>query len=141
MTTFWKVNVISVMYAVTIFIPIELFVNVSRISRLTGWELNVVGIMVGVCVIVSVLLLSVAIIYLTKMWLRNRKSTYWSVLLWLPYFILFILTFASLFPINNPADQGGPGDGIIILGLIIFYPLFILVLNTFSTFTSVAEHK
>ncbi|CAM3325015.1 hypothetical protein FITA111629_15725 [Filibacter tadaridae] len=136
MNTFWKLNVISVLYAVMIFIPIELFINVSRISRLTGWDFDVINKVIGVSAIVSVILLSAFIHYLTKAWLYNRKSSFWSVLLWLPYLILFIFIFASLFPITKPADKGGPGDGILILGCLILYPLYVLLLNAFITFTS-----
>ena len=64
MNTFWKLNVISILYAFMIFIPVELFVNVSRISRLTGWNIDTVGIMIGV--IASVILLSALTIYITK---------------------------------------------------------------------------
>jgi len=136
MNTFLKLNVLSALYAVMIFIPIELYINVSRISRLTGWNFNVINIVIGVSAIVSVIFLSAIISYLTKAWMNNRKSSFWSVLLWLPYLILFIFIFASLFPITNPADKGGPGDGILILGLLIFYPLYVLLLNAFSTFIS-----
>ena len=59
-------------------------------------------------------------------------SSFWSVLLWFPYLILFTLIFSLLFPIIDPADQGGPGDGFIILGLLFFYPFYVLFLNIFS---------
>ena len=136
MNTFWKLNVISVLYAVMVFIPMELFTNGSRISRLIGWNFNVTTIVIGISTIVSVIIFSTIIGYLTKTWMNNRKSSFWSVLLWLPYLVLFTFIFASLFPITNPADKGGPGDGLLILGLLILYPLYVLLLNAFSTFIS-----
>ncbi|WOV83793.1 hypothetical protein PGH26_13050 [Sporosarcina jeotgali] len=136
MIIFWRLNVISVLYALMIFIPMELLTNGSRISRLTGWNFNVTAIVIGISTIISVIVFSIIIGYLTKTWMNNRKSSFWSVLLWLPYLVLFTFIFASLFPINNPADKGGPSDGLLILGLLILYPLYILLLNAFSTFMS-----
>ena len=101
MNTFWKLNVISVLYAVMVFIPMELFTNGSRISRLIGWNFNVTTIVIGISTIVSVIIFSTIIGYLTKTWMNNRKSSFWSVLLWLPYLVLFTFIFASLFPINQ----------------------------------------
>ena len=134
MKIFWKLNVISVLYAVMVFIPIELLTNGSRISRLIGWDFNVTAVVIGISTIVSVIIFSIIIGYLTETWMNNRKSSFWSVLLWLPYFVLFTFIFTSLFPLNNPADKGGPGAGLLILGILILYPIYVLLLNAFSTF-------
>ncbi|WP_404328600.1 hypothetical protein [Mesobacillus maritimus] len=141
MKTFFKINGISILYALMLLIPIELLLNVLRISRITGWNLNVVWMVMGISAVVSFILLSSIIFYFTKKLLNNRKSSFWSVLLWLPYHILFIFIFASLFPVTNPADEGGPGDGIIILGFLFFYPFIVFVLNSFSAYTSAPENK
>lgn len=77
----------------------------------------------------------------SKKWLNNRTSSFWSVLQWLPYHILFIFIIASLFPVTNPANEGGPSDGIIILGLLFFYPFIVFVLNAFSVYSSAPENK
>ncbi|MCM3757066.1 hypothetical protein M3197_06135 [Sporosarcina aquimarina] len=136
MIIFWRLNVISMLYALMVFIPMELLTNGSRITRLTGWNPNVTAIAIGKSTIISVIIFSIIIGCLTKPWMNNRKSSFWSVLLCLPYLVLFTFIFASLFPINNPADKGGPGDGLLILGLLILYPLYVLLLNAFSTFSS-----
>ncbi|MBY0095739.1 hypothetical protein [Mesobacillus maritimus] len=141
MRTFLKVNMISIMYALMLLIPIELVINVSRIGRITGWNLNVVWKLVGMSAFVSFILLSSINFYLTKKWLNKRKSSFWSLLLWLPYHILFIFIIASLFPVTNPADEGGPGDGLIILGLLFIYPFFVFVLNAFSFYSSAPDNK
>lgn len=136
MNTFWKLNVISGLYALLFFIPIELYVNVLRFSRLTGGEFKVVAKIIGGSAVTIIILLSAVIFYLTKKWMSSRKSSYWSLLLWLPYQILFILIYSSFFPITNPLDKGGPGDGLLILGLLFLHPFYILLLNTFSIFIS-----
>jgi hypothetical protein len=132
--TFLKLNAISILYAFIIIIPIELFVNASRISRLTGSNLDEAGKVIGVVSIASVILLSALTIYTTKRWMKGRISSFWSVLLWFPYFILFTYIFASLFSITNPIDEGGPGDGFIILGLLFVYPFLVLLLNIFGIY-------
>ncbi|GAB4074774.1 hypothetical protein GCM10028778_22770 [Barrientosiimonas marina] len=135
MNTFWKINGISVLYALVIFIPIELFLNALRIQRLMEWELTVTGVVIGITALTLVVLISALIIVLTKKWLKHRKSSFWSVLLWLPYFVLLVFIYISLFPpIINPADQGGPGDGMIVLVLLLIYPIFIVLLNALSAF-------
>ncbi|MGM0901621.1 MAG: hypothetical protein ACQEXB_11080 [Bacillota bacterium] len=141
MKTFFKINGISILYALMLLIPIELLINVSRIGRIMGWNLNTVWKVIGISAVVSFILLSSIIFYLTKKGLNNRKASFWSVLLWIPYHILFIFIIASLFPIKNPADEGGPGDGIIILGLIFIYPFIVFVLNAFSVYSSAPENK
>ena len=139
MNTFLKLNVISILFAFIIFIPIELVVNASRMSRLTGLNIDEAGKVIGVVSIASVILLSAFTIYITKRWMKSRISSFWSILLWFPYLILFTFIFASLFPITNPVDEGGPGDGFIILGLLFFYPFFVLILNIFGIYTGNIE--
>lgn len=136
MKIFWKIQATSLLYAGMVFIPMELVTNCTRLSRLLGWGLSVTMIISAVFAILSVLLLSVVIARVTKRWLSQRKASYWSVLFWLPYVILFTFLFADLFPITNPADKGGPGDGLLILGMLFMYPLYVLLLNSFSAFGS-----
>jgi hypothetical protein len=53
-----------------------------------------------------------------------------------PYFQAMVGGDICFFISNQPADEDGPEDGLIILGLLFFYPLFFLLLNPFSTFTN-----
>ncbi|WP_040285112.1 hypothetical protein [Sporosarcina koreensis] len=125
MKTFLRIQLLSPLYAVMVFLPIEMVTNLTRLSRLTGWSLNLTMMVSAIVAVLSVLILSVVIARMTKRWLNHRKASYWSVLFWLPYVILFTFLFAELFPITSPADKGGPGDGLVILGMLFLYPLYV----------------
>ncbi|WP_256238646.1 hypothetical protein [Bacillus sp. EB600] len=53
MKYFIKLNVVSILYALMIFVPIQLMGNVYRISRLTGWNIGTVNTLSGVTIVVG----------------------------------------------------------------------------------------
>lgn len=53
MEYFLKLNVIGMLYALLIFIPAELMLNVYRISRLTKWEISTVNVLTAALVIAA----------------------------------------------------------------------------------------
>ena len=136
MKYFMKLNVISILYAIMVFIPIELMVNVYRISRLTKWEIDTVKNLTGITLIVEIIGGTILILFLTKKWLEGRKSKFWTVILWVPYWILFIIVFAFLFPITNAGDKPNPATGLLVIGGLIIYPLYTLTLNFIVDMTS-----
>ena len=115
-----------------VFIPIELMGNVYRITRLTGWEIGTVNILIGLSLIVDIIGGTILINFLTKKWLGWRKANFWTVILWIPYFVLFIYVIASLFPITNGGDAPNPVTGFLVIGGLIIYPFYILILNFFG---------
>ncbi|WP_070119356.1 hypothetical protein [Bacillus marinisedimentorum] len=129
MKYFVKLNVISILYAIMVFVPLELMVNVYRISRLTGWEMNKVNILTGATLIVGMVAGTVFLFALTKKWMVGRKANFWTVILWAPYFVAFIYVFASLFPMTYGGDVPSPVTGLLIIGGLIVYPFYILILN------------
>jgi hypothetical protein len=131
MKYFFKVNVVSILYAMIVFIPLELMLNVYRISRLTNWEVGTVNILSGVLLIVLIISGTLLIFFVTKKWLGIRRANFWTVILWVPYFVLFIFIFASLFPITNGGDYPNPVTGLLAIGGLLVYPFYILTLNLF----------
>ena len=136
MKNFMKLNVISILYAIMVFIPIELMINVYRISRLTKWEIETVKNLTGITLIVQIIGGTILIFFLTKKWLEGRNSKFWTAILWVPYWILFIIVFAILFPITNEGDQANPATGLLVIGGLIIYPLYTLTLNFIVDMTS-----
>lgn len=124
-----KLNIVSILYALMIFIPLELMLNVYRISRMTNWGIDTVIIVTGVTLLLELIVGSILLVYLTKSWLGERKANFWTLILWVPYFVLFIYGFASLFPITNGGDVPNPVTGLVAIGGLIGYPFYILVLN------------
>jgi hypothetical protein len=127
-----RLNTISILYALMVFIPVQLMVNVYRISRLTSWEIGTVNILTGVILLIEVVVGSIMLYFLTKKWLNGRKANLWTIILWIPYFVLFIYIFVSLFPITNGGDDPNPASGLLIIGGLLVYPFYILILNFFS---------
>ena len=129
MKYFLKLNVVSILYALIIFVPIQLMGNVYRITRLTNWEMGKVNILTGLTIIIGIIGGTILIHSLTKKWLEGKKANFWTVILWIPYFVLFIYVIASLFPITNGGDAPNPVTGLLVLGGLIIYPLYILIIN------------
>lgn len=127
-----KLNIMSAMYALLIFYLVQSLGNFYRIARLTNWEMDIVNQAVVWSSLGVSLLLSALFCYLNVRWLGLRKANYWTVLLWIPYFIGFTYVMVTLFPITHPADDPGPAVGLIVLGMLIFYPFYIAILNLFS---------
>lgn len=132
MKFFIKLNIISVLYAIALFIAIELIINVSHISMVTGWEWDNVYIVIAVINVIGLLLSTILFIYLTKKWNTSRKYSYLSLLLWLPYFILFFSFFPVVFPINVGVELF-PRFSLLIYGSGILYPVYILFINIYAS--------
>lgn len=129
---FIKLNIISMLYAVVIWFPLELILNTYRISRWLSSEVNdVQKWMIGI-IIVELIVGSILIINLSKRWLTERKANFWTLVLWIPYFILLIYHCAVLFPVTNEGDTPSPVTGLFLIGGFIVYPVYILILNAAS---------
>ncbi|PGY06829.1 hypothetical protein COE25_26210 [Bacillus sp. AFS031507] len=132
MKFFIKLNTISALYAIALFIAIELIINVSHISMLTGWEWDNVYIVIAAINVIGLLLSTILFIYLTKKWNIGRKYSYLSLLLWVPYFILFFSFFPVVFPINVGVTLF-PRFNLLIYGSVILYPVYILFINLYAS--------
>ena len=123
---------LSIIYALMILIPVELMVNVYRLTRLTGFEMdtvqNVSGFLTGVVVILGTIIIH----FLTKKWMEGRKAAYWTAFLWFPYFLLSAFTIASLFPVTNGGGAPYPATGLVMIGALVSYPIYVLVMNFLS---------
>lgn len=129
MKYFIKLNAISIFYALALFVAIELMLNVYRISRLTGLELGSVSNLMPIVIFVGFIGATFVFIFLTKRWMQGRKSSYWSALLWVPYLVIFVNIFASLFPIKDPGEIPHPGVGLVLIGSCIVYPFYVALVN------------
>ncbi len=120
---------LSALYAFALFISIELQVNVYRIYRVTGWEGDAVNSVIAAIHLVGFIATPFLFYFLVRKWFEGRKAGYWSVILWLPYVILFVFIFATLFPITYGGDKASPATGLIIMGQLITYPFYLLVIT------------
>ncbi|MBT2658097.1 hypothetical protein J7E81_23135 [Bacillus sp. ISL-18] len=132
MMFFIKLNTLSALYAIALFIAIELIINVTHISTLTGWEWDNVYIIIAAINVIGLLLLTILFIYLTKKWTIGRKYSYLSLILWIPYFILSFSFFPVVFPINAGVTLF-PRYSLLIYGSVILYPVYILFINMYAS--------
>ncbi len=141
MKTFLRVNTLSALYAFALFISIELQVNVYRIYRVTGWEGNVVNSMIAVIHLVGFIATLILFYFLIRKWFEGHKAGYWSVILWLPYVVLFIFIFAMLFPMTDGGDRPAPVSGLVIIGQLIVYPFYLLIITSVGSAEDFAEEE
>lgn len=120
---------ISALYAFVLFISIELQVNVYRIYRVTGWEGATVNSMIAVIHLVGFIATLFLFYFLIRKWFEGRKAGYWSVILWLPYVVLFVFIFAMLFPMMEGGGRPAAVSGLVIMGQLIAYPFYLLVMT------------
>lgn len=113
-------------------VPIELMLNVYRISRLTGWDIKTTNTINFITILADIILGTIIFYLLTKKWLGRRKLNYITAILWAPYFILFTYILTSLFPITDGGDDPNPVTGLIVIGMLFVYPIYILFINLIS---------
>lgn len=129
MKYFIKLNVVSILYALMILIPFELMINVYRISRMTGWNIGTATALSGVTTFIEFIFGTTLLFFLTTKWMKGRKSNFWTIILWIPYFVLFIYIIASLFSTTYGGDVPSPGTGLIAIGVLMAFPIYILIIN------------
>lgn len=139
MKCFLKLNAVACVYALLILIPFELMANVYRISRLTNWDIEKVNLFTEVIWMLDIIGGTIFLFLLTRKWFDGRNVKYWTTILWIPYLVLFIYIIASLFPITYGDDVPNPATGFIIIGGLIVYPFYILVLNFVETLSNVQQ--
>jgi len=132
MKFFIKINTISALYALALVIAIELIINVTHISSLTGWSWDNIYILVAVINVLGLLLSTLLFIYLTKKWHLGGKNSYWSLILWVPYFILLLYCFTVLVPLSSGVTLF-PRFSLLIFGSSILFPVYILFINVYAS--------
>ena len=139
MSYFLKLNIVSAMYALVMFVPAELLINMYRINRITGWDFEMIEIATFIINLIVLVSFSWLVIKLKSRWLGIRKANYWTILMWFPYFILLLVLFSSFFPITNRGDEPNPVIGLMLLMGFMCMPIYILLVNFFCHFLSEEE--
>lgn len=133
MSFFIRLNISSFLYALFPFAGIELMANVYRLSRVTGWGLDHVNVVILVFSLVGLLLSGYGFPKLIRHWLGGRKTSFFSLLLWIPYFMILTYIVAAWFPIIDPADKPNPVTGLIAIAVLALYPFYLAILHLFGT--------
>ncbi|OZB98583.1 hypothetical protein [Paenibacillus sp. XY044] len=138
MRFFFKLNVMSCTYAFLLFLHAGSLINVYRLERITNWN----GIYkaldwANLAWFAGSLILCY---WLSKRLVSGRKPAYAATVLWIPYFILWIWGFSTLFPLTDPGDDPAPVTGLILIFEMILFPFYI-ALNTFLSAAAPAIRK
>ncbi|MCP3032313.1 hypothetical protein LF817_13275 [Halobacillus sp. A1] len=139
MNIFLKINLFSILNAFVLFLAVELGLNVYEISDLFSLNQDVVMKLVTVLYIIGFIIFSFLLFKVVKKWMDKRKSSFWSIILWLPYFILFNFIFANLFPVNYPGHEPGAGAGFAMMFAVFIYPFYLLIINVLGTGAGIKE--
>ncbi|WP_407271673.1 hypothetical protein [Radiobacillus sp. PE A8.2] len=141
MKFFTKLNAVAALYAFVLCMATELMLNVYRISRKMDWEVTLVTNSLWFVYLIGFILCTILLILLTIKWLKARIALLWCVVLWFPYYVLFIFIFTYILPVTNPGDDPGPGAGIILLGMLVAYPFYILCITLIGISIGNREQK
>ncbi|MDR0267982.1 hypothetical protein [Paenibacillus sp.] len=129
MRTIWKLNMISILYAVIIFLEIELLGNMFRIARITEMSIEIVRPSILIMGIGLFLVGTILIFVLLKRKFNDTRFIHFTCLLWIPYFILFVFLFSAIYPISDPGELPSDAGGLIAIAGVIVYPLYIFIVN------------
>ena len=129
MAIFLKLNGLSALYALVFFIQVELMMNVYRLERITGLTTTTINTYINFIILLIFVVSSIMFYLLTKYQLGNRMIKYITSVLWIPYFIVYIGIFVSLYPMTNPQEKPLGVMGIVVLGIAIIYPFYIAFVN------------
>ncbi len=132
MKFFIKLNTLSALYALALFIAIELIINVSRFSDITGWDWDRVYFVIAVINVLGLLLATVIFISLTRKWMIGSKHSFWTFILWLPYFMLLFALIRALLPLQF-GDTLFPRYSLLIIGSSLLFPVYILFINLYAS--------
>lgn len=125
MKKFTLLNLIGILFALSIFVHTEIRVNYYRISEMFKFpQITLISNLLISALYMSVFILVGIII---KREFLNSKLKYLSSLLWIPYYLILINIFSLMFPLNNPALKPLPAIGLIILFLNLVYPAVIFI--------------
>jgi len=130
MGVFARLNILSALYGLVLFIQIQLMGNIYRIARITNWSANTVNIRVGIIILIIFIITSITFHNITRKYLCKVKLRFLITLLWIPYFVVYTL---FLSPGMVRGEEPPPVLGFIFIVLFLVYPFYIALINVISS--------
>ncbi|MFL0247155.1 hypothetical protein [Candidatus Clostridium stratigraminis] len=127
---FVKLNILSALYALTLFIQIQLMGNIYRIARITDWLISTVNVAVGILNLTLLIFTSFLFYLITKKYLSKVKLRFLITILWIPYYAIFT---SSLSPAMVRGEEPPPVLGLLFIGIFLIYPFYIAFINLISS--------
>lgn len=132
MKIFIRLNILSALYGLLVCVfhilysYKEVLLSISPLSKMMSLILLVGGF-------ILLTILSLLLFYhLTGKWLQGNIR-FLSVLLWFPYYLLLnYILFLTVIPSIPHQYERSPGDGFVVLFLILIFPILIGMINLFA---------
>lgn len=122
-------NILSIIYAAISTLFAEFCLNILRLQRLFPTF--------NYAIIYIVMLIILAILWypLTKLTANQiaGNAKYWSVILWIPYTLLFIWIISLRFPITDPQYMPGPGIAFVVFPKLVLMFAYSFSINWFAS--------
>ncbi len=130
MRLFVKWNGWSLFFALMLFLPVEMTLNIERIIRITGTSYQFFYLMDFLLITVCMILFFTPIRLMQGIIVRSRLT--WSFSFsWIPYFVFMSYALSQWFPVMYPTDFPSPVLGLLLIVVLAIYPFCILILVSF----------
>ncbi|MCG7405910.1 hypothetical protein MH117_00630 [Paenibacillus sp. ACRRX] len=136
---FLKLSGVSFIYAISLFLQVELFVNQYRIEKY--FDLGDLGGTISWVNFLIFIMTTIICYYFTHRLFFEKKVKYVLSILWIPIFVSFIKIFANAYPITDQNDTPLPGIGLLVLLYIMAYPVYIIFINVIVSLRSKKQMK
>lgn len=107
--------------------------NFYRITRITGWSTDSVSVLTAVVCLALFVIMSVSLYKLSRKFFYGEVSAYWSVISWVPFYVLLIVANRWLLPITQAGDNPAPVTGLLLIASWFVFPIYIAVITMFAT--------
>jgi hypothetical protein len=125
-----RVNILSSLYATLAALYLELSLNILRLQQ---WISNVNLTTITIIAAIILVILWYPFVKLTNHYISGCIK-YWSVILWVPYTVLFVKILTLLTPIKDPQYIPSPGLFFYLIPKLIVLCVYIFSINFFSPF-------
>lgn len=123
-------NVFSALYALVLFLQLQLMGNIYWIARITNWSINTANMLVGTFNLIVFIFTSILFYLITRKYLSKVKLRFLITLLWIPYYAIFTL---FLSPAMVRGEEPPPVLGLLFIGVFLIYPFYIILINVISS--------
>ena len=127
---FVRLNIFSALYALVLFIQVQLIGNIYRIARITNWSINSVNMLVAIVNLIVFIISSIVFYLITRKYLSKGKLRFLLTLLWIPYCAIYTL---FLSPTMVRGEEPPPVLGLIFIVVFLIYPCYIAFINVISS--------
>lgn len=133
MKVFVKLNIISALYALVLFIQLQPMANIYRFVRITDWSFSTIYMLVAIFNVIVFIISTIVFYFIMRKYLSQGNFRFLLTLLWIPFYAIITLIFYSFFPITVRGEEPAPVLGLVFIGIFLIYPFYIAFINAISS--------